>query len=178
MAYMAHLDRLSVRTFIRGAILVVGMLSVARYLGAMLGNVKGLSSSCLHGLVIYSIEVYTRGYSCRPCSWQYLSSILMVQIDPAGPSLVLVCEGAMAYIKEAEGFLAKLPSISLEGMDPLAPHALPKEQVHTVETEDYKVRLAATCTLMLGEARRGHPCIYRAAFSKNQDSCPILIFIF
>ncbi len=45
----------------------------------------------------------------------------------------------MAYIKEAEGFLAKLPSISLEGMEPLAPQGPPKEQLHTVETQGYKV---------------------------------------
>ena len=50
----------------------------------------------------------------------------------------------MAYIKEAEGFLAKLPSISLEGMEPLAPQGPPKEQVHSVEPQGYKVPLAAT----------------------------------
>lgn len=58
----------------------------------------------------------------------------------------------MAYIKEAEGFLAKLPSISLEGMEPLAPQSAPKEQVLTVENQGYKVPLAATCTLSVGKA--------------------------
>ena len=45
----------------------------------------------------------------------------------------------MAYLKEAEGFLAKLPSISLEGMEPLGSHGPPKEQGLTVETQGYKV---------------------------------------
>ena len=58
----------------------------------------------------------------------------------------------MAYIKEAEGFLAKLPSISLEGMEPLAPQGPPKEQLHTVETQGYKVLLAATRILMVAKA--------------------------
>lgn len=55
----------------------------------------------------------------------------------------------MAYIKEAEGFLAKLPSISLEGMEPLAPQGPPKEQMHAVESQGYRVHLAAACHLMV-----------------------------
>ncbi len=45
----------------------------------------------------------------------------------------------MAYLKEAEVFLAKLPSISLEGMEPLGSQAPSKEQGLTVETQGYKV---------------------------------------
>jgi hypothetical protein len=65
----------------------------------------------------------------------------------------------MAFIKEAEGFLAKLPSISLEGMEPLAMHGTPKEQVLGVETQAYKVNLAAIYTLMALSERLVHvPC--------------------
>ncbi len=49
----------------------------------------------------------------------------------------------MAYLKEAEGFLAKLPSISLEGMEPLGSQGPSKEQGLTVETQGYKVRFHA-----------------------------------
>lgn len=54
----------------------------------------------------------------------------------------------MAYLKEAEGFLAKLPSISLEGMEPLGPHGAPKEEVLTVETKGFKVPMTAYYALM------------------------------
>lgn len=54
----------------------------------------------------------------------------------------------MAYLKEAEGFLAKLPSISLEGMEPLGPHGAPKEQMLTVETQGFKVPMTAYYTLI------------------------------
>lgn len=46
----------------------------------------------------------------------------------------------MAYLKEAEVFLAKLPSISLEGMEPLGSQAPSKEQGLTVETQGYKAQ--------------------------------------
>ena len=59
----------------------------------------------------------------------------------------------MAYFKEAEQFLAKLPSISLEGMEPLGSQGA-KEQAVAMETQGYKVGLAG-CLLPL----RGCPFI-------------------
>ena len=40
----------------------------------------------------------------------------------------------MAYLKEAQQFLTKLPSISLEGIEPLGDHCPPKEQKVTVHS--------------------------------------------
>ena len=47
----------------------------------------------------------------------------------------------MAYFKEAEKFLAKLPSISLEGMEPLGSQGA-KEYSVAMDSQGYKVGLA------------------------------------
>ena len=47
----------------------------------------------------------------------------------------------MACFKEAEHFLAKLPSLSLEGMEPLGSQGV-REQAVAMETQGYKVGLA------------------------------------
>lgn len=72
----------------------------------------------------------------------------IVQIDLPLLALTQACKVPMAYLKEAEGFLAKLPSISLEGMEPLGPHGAPKEQMLTVETQGFKVPMTAYYYLM------------------------------
>lgn len=58
----------------------------------------------------------------------------------------------MAYFKEAENFLAKLPSISLEGMEPLGPHSIPTEQMLTVENQGFKVSMFGYYALLDGRA--------------------------
>ena len=45
----------------------------------------------------------------------------------------------MAYLKEAQQFLTKLPSISLEGVEPLGDHCPSKEQKITVHSCAFKV---------------------------------------
>ena len=47
----------------------------------------------------------------------------------------------MACFREAEQFLAKLPSISLEGMEPLGFQGA-KEQAVAMDSQGYKVGLA------------------------------------
>ena len=47
----------------------------------------------------------------------------------------------MACFREAEQFLAKLPSISLEGMEPLGSQGA-KEQAVAMDFQGYKVGLA------------------------------------
>ena len=46
---------------------------------------------------------------------------------------------AMAYLKHAEAFLAKLPSISLEGLDHLGAQSPVKMQLASFETQSHQV---------------------------------------
>ena len=51
--------------------------------------------------------------------------------------------GTMAYLKHAEAFLAKLPSISMEGMDQLGVQSSVKLQMAPCETQGHKVSSVA-----------------------------------
>ena len=51
--------------------------------------------------------------------------------------------GTMAYLKDAEAFLAKLPSISLEGMDQLGVQSSVKLQMAPCESQGHKVSFVA-----------------------------------
>ena len=59
--------------------------------------------------------------------------------DSTWPSSSVPATEAMAYLKHAEAFLAKLPSISLEGLDQLGAQSSVKMQMAPSETQSYQV---------------------------------------
>ena len=73
--------------------------------------------------------------------WYFVMPSFSCRTTPALPLTYGRHRGAMACFKDAEQYLAKLPSISLEGMEPLDFQSA-KEQGVAMETQGYKVGLA------------------------------------
>ena len=81
----------------------------------------------------------------------------------------------MACFREAEQFLAKLPSISLEGMEPLGFQGA-KEQAVAMDSQGYKVGLAGCLPFPCG-ADCSSLRVHRMVFSQASDEIAQMRFL-